>query len=61
MQGKTKPISLEEINKIEMRNDGKDFQRFNDLLKQVISVPKKDIDEQEKQSREKTQVRKQRI
>jgi hypothetical protein len=48
MQGKTKPISLEEIKKIEMKNDGKDFQRFNALLKQVISVPREEILRREK-------------
>ena len=34
---------LEEIKKIEMINDGKDFQRFNVLLKQVVSVPREEM------------------
>lgn len=43
MTSTTKPVSVEEINKIEMINDGKDFQRFNALLKQVVSVPREEI------------------
>lgn len=59
MKGKTKPISLEEIKKIEMKNDGKDFQRFNALLKQVIHVPREEIlrrEEAEKKAKNKSKA-----
>lgn len=34
-------------NKIEMKEDGKDGERFQTLLKTVVNVPKKDIQERE--------------
>lgn len=34
--------------KIEMKNDGKDLERFRSILKTVVSVPKKEIQEREK-------------
>lgn len=54
----TKPISIEEINKIEMRNDGKDAQRFNNLLRKVVSVPKDVIDKRIEQERDEKSARK---
>lgn len=45
----SKPISIEEINKIELIEDGKQSQRFNDLVRKVVNVPKKEIDEREKE------------
>lgn len=58
MQGTTKPISLEEINKIEMKNDGKDSERFGNLLRKVVTVPKKEIEAREKKSKTKEKPRK---
>lgn len=34
---------------IEMKNDGHDLERFEKLLKTVVNVPKKEIDEKEKE------------
>ena len=39
--------------KLEMKNDGHDFERFNDLVRKVVSVPKKDIEAREKAEKEK--------
>lgn len=36
---------------IELKNDGKQLDRFRDLTKKLVSVPKKDI--QERESKEK--------
>lgn len=44
--------------KIETKKDGKEFERFNDLLSQVVKVPKSEIEKREKaerQRKEKTQ------
>lgn len=35
--------------KIEMINDGKEFERFENLLNVVIKVPKSEIDRREKE------------
>lgn len=35
--------------KIETKKDGKEFERFDDLLKKVVSVPKSEIDKREKE------------
>ena len=37
------------VKKIEMKNDGHDLDRFQALLKKVVNVPKKEIDEKEKE------------
>ena len=34
---------------IEIKQDGKEFDRFEDLLKTVIKVPKSEIDRREKE------------
>ena len=42
--------------KIETKNDGHEYERFENLLKQVVSVPKDEIlrrEKEEKQKREK--------
>lgn len=39
--------------KIEMKNDGKDFKRFDDLLSGVVKVPKDEIDKREKAEKQK--------
>lgn len=51
MQSKSKPISIEEINKIELRNDGKDGKRFESMLRKVVNVSKKEIEDREKVER----------
>ncbi len=43
---------------VEMKNDGKDFERFDELLRQVISVPKDEILRREKAEKEKRKQRK---
>lgn len=40
-------MDTKELEKIQMRNDGHDGNRFQSLLKTVVTVPKKDIKEQE--------------
>ncbi len=35
--------------KIETKKEGKEFDRFNDLFKKVIKVPKSEIDRREKE------------
>ena len=44
--------------KIEMKKDGKEFDRFDDLLSQVVKVPKDEILEREKAEKEKSRLRK---
>jgi hypothetical protein len=44
--------------KIEMKNDGKDFERFEELLSTVIKVPKSEIDRREKEEKEAKEKRK---
>lgn len=33
--------------KLEMKNDGKDFERFEDLVRTVVRVPKAELDRRE--------------
>ena len=35
--------------KLETKKDGKEFDRFDDLFKQVIKVPKSELDKREKE------------
>jgi hypothetical protein len=44
--------------KIEMKNDGKEFERFETLLRQVVSVPKDEILRREKEEKERNKARK---
>ena len=44
--------------KVEMKNDGKDFTRFDDLFRKVISVPKDEIKKREKAEKQKKETRK---
>lgn len=37
--------------KIEMKNDGKDGERFQRLLRTVVSVPKEDLKKEEERQR----------
>ncbi|MEP7076042.1 MAG: hypothetical protein ABI878_09535 [Acidobacteriota bacterium] len=47
MKGKTKPINVEELNKIEIKMDGKNGERFEVFTRRIISVPKVEIDRRE--------------
>jgi hypothetical protein len=38
--------------KVETKKDGKEFERFDDLLSQVVKVPKSEIDKREKEEKE---------
>lgn len=44
--------------KIETKEDGKDFKRFDDLLRQVVSVPKEEIIEREEAEKQNRKARK---
>ena len=46
-----------ELKKIEMKNDGKDFERFQELARKVVNVSKKDIQTQEKKTQAKKDKR----
>ncbi len=43
MTGKTKPISRTELKKIELIEDGRQGQRFETMLRKVVSVPREEI------------------
>ena len=43
--------------KLEMKNDGKDFERFENLLRQVISVPKEELKRREEDEKKKKRNR----
>jgi hypothetical protein len=38
--------------KVEMKNDGKEFERFENLLREVVKVPKDEILKREKAEKE---------
>ena len=40
--------------KVETKKDGKEFQRFDDLLRTVVSVPKKEIEKRKKKAERKS-------
>jgi hypothetical protein len=44
--------------KVEIKKDGKEFERFDDLLRQVVSVPKSEIDKREKKQKKRKEQRK---
>jgi hypothetical protein len=44
--------------KVEMKKDGKGFERFDDLLRHVVSVPKDELDKREKADKEKKEAKK---
>ncbi len=44
--------------KVEMKQDGKEFERFNDLLSKVVSVSKDEILEREKAEKQKKEAKK---
>lgn len=43
---------------IETKNDGKEFERFENLLRQVVKVPKDEILRREKEEKERNKARK---
>jgi len=44
--------------KIETKKDGKEFERFDDLLRKVVSVPKSELDRREKAEKKKKAAKK---
>lgn len=46
--------------KVEMKQDGKEFERFENLLRQVVKVPKDEILEREKAEKQKKEAKKKR-
>ena len=58
MKKQTADMNTKELNKIELKSDGHDFERFNDLVRKVVSVPKKDIEAREKAEKEKKESKK---
>ena len=46
-------MDTKELKKIELKNDGHDYERFEALVKKVVSVPKKEIDARAKAEKEK--------
>ena len=44
--------------KLEMKKDGKGFERFDDLLRQVVSVPKEEINKREQAENQKKEAKK---
>lgn len=44
--------------KVEMKKDGKEFERFDELLSKVVKVPKDEILEREKAEKEKNKKKK---
>lgn len=52
MKQEIKSISLEEIAKIELIEDDNQSQRFNDLVRKVVNLPKKELDRRIAQERE---------
>jgi hypothetical protein len=46
------------IKRIETKKDGKEFERFDDLLRHVVSVPKEEINRRERAEKEKKEAKK---
>lgn len=44
--------------KIEMKDDGKDFTRFDELFQKVISVPKDELKRREEAEKQKKEAKK---
>lgn len=52
---------MELMADVELKNDGKQLERFTDLMKTLVSVPKKEIQEREaKEKASKTETLKKR-
>ena len=46
-------MDTKELEKIELKDDGHEAERFEAFTRKIVNVPKKDIDEKEKEYREK--------
>lgn len=46
------------LKKIEMKNDGKDAERFKDLLSKVATTSKEDVMKQEKKEKKRKKAKK---
>lgn len=46
-------MNKKELEKIEMKNDGKDFERFQALARKVVNVPKEAIKKRATEQKEK--------
>ncbi len=44
--------------KVEMKNDGKDYPRFENLLREVMSVPKEELKRREETEKQKKKAKK---
>lgn len=44
--------------KVEMKNDGKEFERFDEFLTELVKVPKDEILRREKEEKERNKARK---
>lgn len=47
-----KVMNKKELEKIEMKNDGKDFERFQELARKVVNVPKEELKKREQDYRD---------
>ncbi len=45
-------------NTSEIKQDGKEFERFDELLRQVLKVPKSEIEKREKAEKKKKEAKK---
>ena len=43
--------------KLEMKNDGHEYERFEDALRKIVKVSKKEYDEREKAEKEKKAIK----
>lgn len=48
-------MNKDALNKIEMKNDGHDLERFHALVSKVVSVPKKEIEKKEREGKDRKQ------
>ncbi len=44
--------------KVETKQDGREFARFDDLLRQVVKIPKDEINKREKAEKQKKEAKK---
>jgi hypothetical protein len=46
-------MTKKQVDKIEMKNDGKDTDRFRSMLETVVNVPKEDVKKYEEKQKKK--------
>jgi hypothetical protein len=51
-------MNKDELKKIEMKKDGKGFERFDNLFRHVVSVPKEEINKREEAEKHKKEAKK---